>query len=44
LQQGFGDGEDAFAAENVAVSKPEILDFASKRAFRHCSLQKYALS
>ena len=44
LQQGFGNGEDAFASEGVAFSKPEILDFASKRPFSHCALQKYALS
>jgi len=31
LQQRLGDGEDAFAAEGVAVAEPEILDFTSKR-------------
>jgi hypothetical protein len=44
LQQCLGDGEDAFAAEDVAVAEPEILDFASKRPFSRCTLQKYALS
>ncbi|MHC2616340.1 hypothetical protein ACVMGF_007413 [Bradyrhizobium diazoefficiens] len=44
LQQCLGDGEDAFAAERIAVAEPEILDFASKRPFSHCTLQKYAIA
>ena len=35
LQQRLGDGQDAFAAERVAIAESEILDFASERPFSH---------
>ena len=35
LQQRLGDGENALAAELIAVAQLELLDFACKRAFRH---------
>ena len=36
LQQRLGDGEDAFAAEGLAVAQPERLHFLLERAFhRH---------
>jgi len=44
LQQRLGDREDAFAAEDVALSKPEVFDLAGERSFSQCVLQKYAIS
>jgi len=30
LQQRLGDGENAFAAEDLALAEPQILDFRAK--------------
>ena len=35
LQQRLGDGENAFAAEFLAVAELEVLDLAGERAFSH---------
>jgi hypothetical protein len=35
LQQGFGDGQNAFAMEFVAIAQAKFLDLLHKRAFSH---------
>jgi hypothetical protein len=40
LQQRLGDGQNAFAAKDIAVAEPECLDFLGERAF-HPGFQSF---